>query len=137
MYPTRYIWFFILILLFAACSQKQDKALPEIITDPQGHLTKGIAISGGSDSEYGDLAGQTINQDSLTIITPGENGIPLPEKIPAGKPKVVPTNTNIHPAGEPKTVLAGKPDIIRIVKTHSRASQPDDSTDERPFVPTN
>jgi hypothetical protein len=34
------------------------------------------------------------------------------KKIPAGNPKVVPTNTNVHPAGKPKVVLAGKPRVI-------------------------
>ena len=32
-------------------------------------------------------------------------------KIPAGKPKVVPILSNIHPAGKPKVVKAGKPRI--------------------------
>ncbi len=30
-------------------------------------------------------------------------------KVPAGKPKVVPTNTNVHLAGTPKVVIAGTP----------------------------
>ncbi|MBI4646501.1 MAG: hypothetical protein HY738_07885 [Bacteroidia bacterium] len=55
-----------------------------------------------------------INPDSLTIITPGENGIPLPQTVKAGTPKIVPTNTNIHPAGEPKIIPAGNPDIINV-----------------------
>ncbi|MBI4647989.1 MAG: hypothetical protein HY738_15735, partial [Bacteroidia bacterium] len=56
----------------------------------------------------------------MTKITPGENGIPLPEKIPAGTPKIVPTNTNIHLAGVPVIVPSGQPDIVHIVQTHSR-----------------
>ena len=34
------------------------------------------------------------------------------KKIAAGKPKIVPTNTNIHKAGIPTIVLAGKPRVI-------------------------
>src|SRR5437764_58534 len=39
-----------------------------------------------------------INEDSLI-------------KIPAGQFRIVPTNTNIHPAGIPKVVLAGMPRV--------------------------
>ncbi|MBI4646225.1 MAG: hypothetical protein HY738_06415, partial [Bacteroidia bacterium] len=52
------IRFLFLALLFATCTQQQDKddaaSHPDVQThgrtDPQGHLTKGSAISGGSDS---------------------------------------------------------------------------------------
>ncbi|MBU0763724.1 MAG: hypothetical protein KJ607_02695, partial [Bacteroidetes bacterium] len=69
----------------------------------------------------------TIKKDSLTIITPGQDSVPLPQKYTAGQPKIVPTNTNIHPVPEIKPIPAGKPNIIRVVQTHGRVSQPDDT----------
>ncbi|MBI4649613.1 MAG: hypothetical protein HY738_24185, partial [Bacteroidia bacterium] len=47
----------IALMLLGSCSQRQDNTTTDSIPtvpDSQGHLTKGIAISEGSDSEYGD-----------------------------------------------------------------------------------
>ncbi len=45
-----------------------------------------------------------INPDSLTVITPGENGVPLPKVTLAGKPTVKPNRLASVPAGEPTVV---------------------------------
>jgi len=50
-----------------------------------------------------------INTDSLTIIIPGENSVPLPKKVLAGQPKIVSTNTNVHPVSGLKQIPAGIP----------------------------
>ncbi|MDX2071820.1 MAG: two-component regulator propeller domain-containing protein [Haliscomenobacter sp.] len=55
--------------------------------------------------------GYIVPLDSITtpkVIPVDENKL---TKIPMGKPKVVPIPTNIHPAGKPKVVKAGKPRI--------------------------
>src|SRR5262245_8625139 len=52
--------------------------------------------------------GYKVHKDS--IAEPKE--IPVKSwTVPAGKPKVVITNTNVHPAGIPKIVIAGKPKV--------------------------
>ncbi len=53
-----------------------------------------------------------INKDSLTIITPGQDGVPLPQKYIAGQPKVVLINTNIHKIPEIKKIPAGTPLVL-------------------------
>ncbi|MFH2037353.1 MAG: SpoIIE family protein phosphatase [Candidatus Zixiibacteriota bacterium] len=53
-----------------------------------------------------------INPDSLTIITPGQDNVPLPQKYIAGQPKVVLTNTNIHKIPEIKKIPAGTPLVL-------------------------
>ena len=60
--------------------------------------------------------GHVIPADSMTqpkVILIDESKL---KKIPVGKPRVVAVNTNIHPAGKPKVVLAGTPKIINVGK---------------------
>ncbi|MBI4649630.1 MAG: hypothetical protein HY738_24270, partial [Bacteroidia bacterium] len=63
MYSTSSIMFFILVLLFAACTQQLDKDDAASHPDVQTHSRASHPVF-------------YINPDSLTIITPGENGIP-------------------------------------------------------------
>ena len=120
----------IIIILFVACNRQNDN-----------NTLQGIQIL-----ETIDTATNTntktirINLDSLSIITPGENGVSLPRIVNVCKPKVVPyTNAPIIPgvsnlhqtkeeiaAGEnaikanlPKVVQAGKPKVYNIVKINS------------------
>jgi ligand-binding sensor domain-containing protein/serine phosphatase RsbU (regulator of sigma subunit) len=52
----------------------------------------------------------------LSALIPAQQTIAVDEsklaKIPAGLPTVIPTNQNIHPAGEPKKILALSPRVI-------------------------
>src|SRR5215217_8009812 len=53
--------------------------------------------------------GYVVPQDSMTkpkVIPVGKLRI-----VQAGKPKVVPTSTNVHPAGTPRVVKAGVPKV--------------------------
>ena len=55
--------------------------------------------------------GYVVPKDSMakpTVILVDESKL---KKIPVGTPKVVLTNTNIHPAGKPKIILAGTPRV--------------------------
>ena len=55
---------------------------------------------------------EVIPLDSMEkpkVILVDENKL---KKVPVGKPRVVPANTNVHPVGQPKVVKAGKPRIL-------------------------
>jgi len=62
-----------------------------------------------------------INPDSLTIITPGENGVPMPKIVKAGKPKVVPYNGI-------RSIEAGTPKVIEIDQTKLKVITPGQGT---------
>jgi ligand-binding sensor domain-containing protein/serine phosphatase RsbU (regulator of sigma subunit) len=80
--------------LFAACAQQQEKNrsntfVPKVV----------------------EAKGYDVPKDSMAvpkIILVDESKL---TKIPAGKLDIIPTNTNVHIAGEPKNVLAGMPKI--------------------------
>ncbi|MBI4647646.1 MAG: hypothetical protein HY738_13930, partial [Bacteroidia bacterium] len=104
----------IALMLLGSCSQRLDNTTTDSIPVIQSHSRETHGVSTSLNNHRASLHVFVINHDSLTRITPGENGIPLPEKIPAGIPKIVPTNTNIHPALAPKIIPAGAPDIINV-----------------------
>jgi len=55
--------------------------------------------------------GYVVPADSLSapkVIPVDESKL---KRVPAGRPKVVATNTNIHPAGTPRVVVAGTPRV--------------------------
>lgn len=56
-----------------------------------------------------------INFDSLTIVTPGSNGIAAPTVITPGIPKAVETNTNIVSAAKPKIILSNLSRKISVI----------------------
>ncbi|MFN5183543.1 MAG: two-component regulator propeller domain-containing protein [Bacteroidota bacterium] len=59
-----------------------------------------------------EAKGYVVPKDSMAepkVIPVDESKL---KKVPAGNPKVVPTNLNVHIAGEPKVVVAGKPRVI-------------------------
>jgi ligand-binding sensor domain-containing protein/serine phosphatase RsbU (regulator of sigma subunit) len=127
---------FLIILFFAvtACnrSPKDDGTAPlPLYPQPQSIEAKpngGYAVN----MVTGDTIQPLVNTLGDTIKT----GVPIPakgkvvqpdsmaepkvvlvdesklKKIPAGNPKVVPTNTNVHPVGNPKMVMAGIPRVI-------------------------
>jgi len=117
----------IIITLFAACNMQNNNNLQEGLASIEGLDTATI------------IKPKTIkiNLNRLTIITPGENGVPLPEVIKAGNPTITPySNAAITPgisnlqqskeeiatgknpikASMPKTVEAGNPKVYNIVK---------------------
>ena len=88
-------WLLFAVFLITSCNQKPETSNQQPATDTSATP---LFIK--------------INPDSLTIITPGLNGIPLPQVVSAEQPKVIPTYTNIHIAGKPEIILAGTPRII-------------------------
>jgi len=83
------------ILFFFACTQQQDQTRPHAF-GPKVEEAKGYVVPKDSMAEP-------------RVIPVDESKL---KKIPVGKPKVVLTNTNIHPAGKPKIVLAGIPRVV-------------------------
>ncbi|MDP3443184.1 MAG: hypothetical protein Q8T08_10040, partial [Ignavibacteria bacterium] len=45
-----------------------------------------------------------VNPDSLTVFTPGENGVPFPKTIKAGNPTISANRIAPIPVGEPEEV---------------------------------
>jgi len=103
--PQNLVWILLLIGLTLSCEQKRDEV---ISTSRQTNIS---SKPGGNASEAHFL----ISSKGDTIFT----GVPIPAKgkwispdsvakprtIPLrGKPKVVPTHTNVHLAGAPKVV---------------------------------
>lgn len=86
----------IVLLLITACSQKQNGALKE--THRKDFVDSLPVFS--------------INQNSLKIITPGQNGIPLPKIIKSGELKTLPANENIVAVGAPEIVIMGTPRVF-------------------------
>ena len=78
-----------------SCSQKEERERPNTFA-PKVVEAKGYVLPKDSMAEP-------------KVVLVDESKI---QKIPVGKPKVVPTNTNVHIAGEPKIVVAGTPKVI-------------------------
>ena len=91
---TRFSIFIIIIFAAFACKQKQEKA-PQNTFAPKVFEAKGYVVPKDS-------------MASPKVILVDESKL---KKIKVGKPKVIPTNTNIHIVGKPKIVIAGKPKI--------------------------
>jgi ligand-binding sensor domain-containing protein/serine phosphatase RsbU (regulator of sigma subunit) len=89
------IGFYILLFVFAfSCTEKNEK-------QNNIHQVKVVEVNG-----------YVVPKDSMAtpkVILVDESKL---KKIAAGKPKIVPANTNIHKAGIPTIVLAGKPRVI-------------------------
>jgi len=80
-------------LLFFSCHRQQEQA-------QQNSFAPKVV----------EAHGYIIPKDSMpppTVVMVDEKKL---KKIPAGKPTVVPTNTNVHPAAKPKVAIAGMPD---------------------------
>ncbi len=63
-----------------------------------------------------EVKGYIVPKDSMAqpnVITVDENKL---KKIALGKPKIVPTNLNVHSAGKPKVIVAGKPSVCVLGK---------------------
>ena len=89
-----YILFFILLVV-AACNKQQKQ-------NNQNSFAPKVV----------EAKGYLVPKDSMAepkVVLVDESKL---KKIPVGKPRVVPTNTNVHPAGKPKVVMAGKPRVI-------------------------
>ena len=87
------IWYLFLIISFFSCKEENKKNNTHHIKVLEAH-------------------GYVVPKDSMAtpkVILMDESKL---KKIAAGKPKIVPTNTNIHKAGIPTIVLAGKPRVI-------------------------
>nr|WP_290935754.1 two-component regulator propeller domain-containing protein [Haliscomenobacter sp.] len=85
---------FITGLFFFSCNQPKEQEHPTIIA-PKVMAT----------------IGYTVPNDSVTppkVVVVDERKL---KKVKAGTPKVVPTHTNVHPAGKPKIVLVGTPRV--------------------------
>ena len=89
------IGIFVLVLAAGSCSQSQDATLTAMA--PR-------AVNFASPS-------YTIAHDSLTVITPGSNGVPFPKQVKAGVPRSAAALQNAFSVGMPKTILAGKPKV--------------------------
>src|SRR3989344_385850 len=83
----------VLLIFFFSCSNKVEKK--EESSAPEVVEAKGYVVPKDSMAEPKVIL---INEAEL-------------KKNPVGIPKVIPTNLNVHPAGEPKIVLAGKPKV--------------------------
>ena len=81
------------IVITSSCHQK------EINTSPPAK-TNGTIVS---------LPVFEIDQNSLTKITSGKNGVPAPLVLKARKPKSVAISSNILPNKKPQKIIAGKP----------------------------
>lgn len=84
--------FFLLIIL--SCTRQQDQTRPNLYA-PKVAIAKGYFVPEDS------MAKPKVKPVDKNKVA----------EIPAGKPTVVHTNTNVHLAGMPKVVLAGKPRI--------------------------
>ena len=82
-------------LLFFSCSQQKEQERPNTFAP-----------------KVVEANGYVVPKDSMGVALV----IPVDEskltKIAVGNPLVVPTNTNVHPAGIPKIVIAGIPRVI-------------------------
>jgi len=83
-----------LALLLVACGTKQEENVASLI-QPKVIEAKGYVVPKDS------MAPPVVVQVDESKLT----------KIPAGEPKVVPTNTNVHAAGEPRVVEVGAPRV--------------------------
>ncbi len=90
----KYFAFFFALLLVLSCTRQQDQkstaAFAPTVVEAKGYV---------------------VPKDSMTepkIIPVDESKL---KKIPVGKLNTVPANSNIHPAGIPKIVLAGIPRV--------------------------
>jgi hypothetical protein len=85
------IWFCLLaFILFSCNSRKEQKSI-------NSSAPKAI-----------EAKGYLVPKDSMAtpkVILVDESKL---KKVPAGKPRVVTTNTNVHPAGKPKVVKGGR-----------------------------
>ena len=87
------ILFFLLLLIFS-CTNRQEQKHPNIFS-----------------SKTVESRGYVVPKDSMSepkIIPVDESKL---IKVRAGKPVIITANTNIHPAGKPKIVLAGIPKV--------------------------
>ena len=82
-----------LISILLSCNDNEKKHLPYI--EPKVVETIGYIVPKDSMSEP-----TIIRVDETKLI-----------KTSVGKPKIIPTNLNVHPLGEPKIILAGTPRI--------------------------
>jgi ligand-binding sensor domain-containing protein/serine phosphatase RsbU (regulator of sigma subunit) len=88
------LWYLFLIISFFSCQEEKNSS-------SNTHTIKVVEANG-----------YVVPKDSMAtpkVILVDESKL---KKIPAGKPEIVPTNTNIHKAGIPTIVLAGKPRVI-------------------------
>ncbi len=88
------IVFLYCFLIFCSCNESQPYQTPLLLT-PKMVESKGSRVSADSLAEPVVIS---VIESKLT-------------KIKVGQPKVVAANTNIHPVGNPKAVLAGTPKI--------------------------
>ena len=80
--------FFLLLLVVAACNNQQNQA-------NQNTFAPRVV----------EAHGYVVPKDSMAepkVVLVDESKL---KKIPVGKPKVVPTNTNVHPAGQGKVLI--------------------------------
>ncbi len=82
------------ILFICSCTHRQEQKLPNVFV-PKIVEAKGYMVPKDSMAEP-------------TIIPVDESKL---TKVRAGKPVVIPANTNVHIAGKPKIVLAGIPKV--------------------------
>ncbi len=88
------VLFIVALFFIFACNNRQEPAHP-VSFDPR--VVK--------------AHGKEVHKDSITepqIFLVDEKKL---KKVPSGKPKVVPANTNVHPAGIPRVLVAGIPKI--------------------------
>jgi ligand-binding sensor domain-containing protein/serine phosphatase RsbU (regulator of sigma subunit) len=88
------LWYLFLIISFFSCQEEKNSS-------SNTHTIKVL-----------EAKGYVVPKDSMAtpkVILMDES---KPKKIAAGKPEIVPTNTNIHKAVIPTIVLAGKPRVI-------------------------
>ena len=85
---------FITGLFFFSCTRHQEQEHPATFAP------KVVAATG-----------YIVPNDSVTppkVVLVDERKL---KKVKVGTPKVLPTNTNVHPIGKPKTVLTGTPRV--------------------------
>lgn len=73
---------------------------------------KGTRVSDSNLPKIVEAKGYVVPKDSITeplVISFDEAKL---KKFPVGKPRIVPTNLNVHPVGEPNVVLVGKPRVV-------------------------
>ena len=87
------LFFIITLVFFYACNK--DQISTTRYTGPKVTEAHGYVVPKDSTTEP-------------TVILVDEKKL---KKIPVGKPKVASISTNIHPAGKPKSVVAGKPRV--------------------------
>ena len=112
----QFVGFFIFVLTFFSCSKQQEKPIPSSF-NPKVVEAKGYVVPIDSIAEP-------------KVILVDESKL---KKIPVGKLKVFPKNTNIHPAGIPKMVKAGSPHVC--IPGQDNYALPDSFTAiDNPFV---